>query len=855
MTRIKEFLFSGLSASQIRIVSWVWRLTAIGVGLIILAFTLVSFSDLPSVVELENPKNNEASQVIASDGSVLGRYYTENRVMIDYQDLGENIPKALIATEDERFYQHSGIDWYALGRAVVKTGIMGQTGSGGGSTITQQLAKLLFTEGGEGSKNIVLRIIQKMKEWIIAVRLERKYTKEEIMAMYLNRYDFINGAQGIRAAAENYFGKKPNELAVQEAAALVGMLKNASLYNPLRNPEGVTKRREVVLSQMVRNKVLSQAAYDTLRQLPLSLTYTRQSHDDGPAPYFRMVLAEQIKEILKQPQYQKANGEKYDIYRDGLTIYTTLDPLLQQHAETAARKHMASLQKEFYRHWRNEDPWTYTSPSSETEVAVEVRANALNKEIRKSQRYQNLRTKHLLPAIEKISQKNSLPFNTDDREVERMVRETEEAGYLDKLIGPLGISRELAKQYRQVMKMKEFAELKTAWGKLQDAVKKEFDKPVKMRIFTYENEKMEKDSTMSPMDSIYYHNMVLQIGSMSVEPNTGFVRTWVGGSHFKWFQFDHVTTKRQVGSTFKPFLYATTIDLRGMSPCFRVMDLPVTISPGDGSFRLQKPWTPRNSSESYSGQSLTLMQGLAQSKNTVSAFLMQELGSTDPVRTVIENMGIPKAEIPDAPSIALGSVDLTVQQMTGAYTAFANNGIFNRPVFLLRIEDRSGRTVYEYIPEQKRALSPQANYVMVHMLKNASVSGLHQVKGPLGGKTGTTNDFTDGWFMGLTPKLVVGTWVGGKDRWIRFRSSTYGYGAHLARPYFRDFVVSAQADERIQWDTQKDFYRPKGDLGIELDCARYNNGGNALDQAFDEEGNLLESDPFGSGGIHNAPDF
>lgn len=852
MTRIKDFLFQDLSQQQQRWIGWLWRLAFLAVGLVVLAFTLVSFSDLPSVTELENPKNNEASQVIATDGSLLGRYYTENRVMVDFQDLGQHIPKALVATEDERFYSHSGIDWKALGRAIIKTGILGQSSSGGGSTITQQLAKLLFTEGGR-SRAASRAIVQKMKEWIIAVRLERKYTKEEIMAMYLNRYDFINGAQGIRAAAENYFGKKPHELELQEAATLVGMLKNASLYNPLRNAEGVVNRRNVVLSQMVRNKMLGKEQYAQLKAMPLGLSYTRQSHDDGLAPYFRMVLAEEIKTLLQQPQHQKANGQTYDIYRDGLTIYTTLDPQLQAHAETVARQHMAKIQKEFYRHWRNENPWTHSSAYSSTEVDVAVRKNALNKEIRKTQRYQNLRQKYLVPAIEKISEKNKLPFNTDDREVERMVRETEESGYLEKLIGPLGISRELAKQYRQVMKLSEFAELKKAWQKLQEEVKKEFDKPVNMRIFTYENERMEKDSTMSPMDSIYYHNMVLQIGSMSVEPSTGFVRTWVGGSSFKWFQFDHVTTKRQVGSTFKPFLYAATIDLRGMSPCFQVMDLPVTISPGDGSFRLQKPWTPRNSSDSYTGASLTLMQGLAQSKNTVSAFLMRELGSTDPVRTVIESMGIPKTEIPDAPSIALGSVDLTVQQMTGAYTAFANNGIFNRPVFLLRIEDRSGRTIYEYIPEQKRALSPQANYVMVHMLKNASVGGLHKIKGPLGGKTGTTNDFTDGWFMGLTPKLVVGTWVGGKDRWIRFRTSTYGYGAYLARPYFRDFVTSAQADENIEWDTQKDFYRPKGDIGIELDCARYG-GGDALDAATDEEGNILGNDPFG-GGINNTPDF
>ncbi|MEM9835093.1 MAG: penicillin-binding transpeptidase domain-containing protein, partial [Bacteroidota bacterium] len=434
-------------------------------------------------------------------------------------------------------------------------------------------------------------------------------------------------------------------------------------------------------------------------------------------------------------------------------------------------------------------------------------------------------------------------------------RELKEPGYIRSLIGPLGISRELAAQYRQVMKLDAFAEVKTAWETLQQEVEKEFSKPVKMRVFTYENEKMERDTTMTPMDSIYYHNMILQLGSMSLEPTTGFVRTWVGGVNFKWFQFDHVTTKRQVGSTFKPFVYATTIDLRGMSPCFQVLDQPVTINPGDGDFYLNKPWTPRNSSDSYSGEFLTLQQGLAKSKNTVSAYLMQELESTDPVRTVVENMGVPKREIPDAPSIALGSVDLTVQQMTGAYTTFGNNGVFNRPVALVRVEDRTGRTIYEYIPEEKRALSPQANYVMVHMLKNASVGGLYKIKGPVGGKTGTTNDFTDGWFMGLMPELVVGTWVGGKDRWLRFRRSDLGFGSHLARPYFRDFILAAQADESIDWDFKKDFYRPRGDLGIELDCDTYDLGQDALDGEVPVDSLLLLEDPFGGGTIENTPDF
>jgi penicillin-binding protein 1A len=852
MTRIREFLFSGFSDNQRSAMIWLWRLVGIAILLVIVLFVFLAFDDLPSVTELENPQNNEATQILGADGSLLGRYYTENRVMVDYADLGHHLPKALVATEDERYYEHSGIDWYALGRAVVKTGIMGDRSSGGGSTITQQLAKLLFTEGGEGSKNIFTRITQKLKEWIIAVRLERKYTKEEIMAMYLNRYDFINGAQGVRAAAENYFGKKPRELDLDEAAVLVGMLKNASLYDPLDNPEGVTNRRNVVFYQMKRNKLLSEARYDSLRQLPLGINYSRQSHDDGPAPYFRMVLAEELKKIFAKPQYQKKDGKSYDIYRDGLTVYTTIDPNLQRHAETAVGPHMADLQDKFFKHWKGKNPWEYESPTSETETPVESRQRALTKEIRYSERYQRLRNRILVPAIEEVGKKHALSFSTDDREIARMMKELEETGYIDQLIGPNGISRNLAKEYKQVMKLEAFAGLKKSWNELQQTVEKVFNEPVEMRIFTYDNARMEKDSVMTPMDSIYYHGMILQLGSMSVEPTTGFVRTWVGGVNFKWFQYDHVTTHRQVGSTFKPFLYATSINLRGISPCFQVLDQPITINPGDGSFRLQKPWTPRNASDSYSGKFLTLMDGLRQSKNSVSAFLMQELESTEPVRTVIENMGIDKSFVPDAPSIALGSVDLSVQQMTGAYTTFGNNGVFNRPIYLLRVEDRTGQVIYEYVPEQRQALSPQSNYVMVHMLKNASVSSLTGIKGPVGGKTGTTNDHTDGWFMGLTPELVVGTWVGGNDRWIRFRSLTYGSGAAMAKPYFRSFVIAAQKDEKVNWNTQRDFYRPKGEIGIELDCDTYFSEGDALD----EDGVPQDTLNIGGGAdFGNSPDF
>jgi len=857
MSKIKAFFLGGIENDGHRkTITWLWRLVFLAPLLFILIFVALGFTDLPSVVELENPKNNEASRILASDGSVLGRYYLENRVMVNYDELGPHIEPALVSTEDIRYYEHSGIDYRGLAAAIVKTGIMGQKSRGGASTITQQLSKLLFTEGGEGSKNIVKRLFQKLQEWIIAVRLERKYTKQEIMAMYLNRYDFINGAQGIRAASENYFdGKQPAELEIHEAAMLVGMLKNSSLYNPLRNPEGVKNRRNVVLSQMKRYGKITAEEYDRMKELPLGVKFSNLKHDDGMAPYFRMVLKQEAKKILAEPRYHKNSGGAYNVDRDGLTFYTTINPHMQRHAEAETVKHMRKLQQEFFRHWRNEDPWTYESPVSETEISLEYREESLQRAIRQSDRYQRLRASILLPAIKEVNKKSDLVFHTDDREVDRMVREKEVGGVFRDLQRRNLVGNKLAAKHKRVMKLESFGQLEKAWKKLQAKVKEEFNKPVEnMRVFSYDRAKMETDTTMTPLDSVRYHKMILQIGSMSVEPTTGFVRTWIGGSNFKWFQFDHVTTKRQVGSTFKPLIYATSVDLRGISPCFEVLDQPITIGPGDGSFYLKKPWTPRNANDNYSGDFMNLYHGLKNSVNTVSAYLMQELGSTEPVRTLAANMGIPKNEVPDAPSIALGSVDLTVQQMTGAYTTFGNNGIFNRPVFLTKIEDRTGRTVYEYVPEERRAISPAANFVMVRMLQQASVGALGGVKGPIGGKTGTTNDQTDGWYMGLTPELVVGTWVGGDDRWLRFRNLKYGSGAHMAKPFFRQFVKASQQDEQVAWNTSRAFYRPPGSLGIELDCEAYSSGDN--DDVLEGQDSLfINNDPFGGGGINNDPDF
>ncbi|MEZ4985015.1 MAG: transglycosylase domain-containing protein [Saprospiraceae bacterium] len=844
MRKFIDQLLSGYENPRERqLVQWMWRLVLGGLGAVVLLFIVLSFTNLPSVAELENPKTNVASQVMAENGELLGKFYTENRVPVTFDDLPEHLVKALVATEDERYYQHSGIDFRGLARAIAFGG-----SRGGASTITQQLAKLLFTKGGEGSKNLIERIIQKMREWIIAVRLERKYTKEEIIALYLNRYDFINNAKGIRAAAEIYFSKSPANLNIQESAMLVGMLKNASLFNPRRFTERTTQRREVVLDQMRKAGYITREQYDELRATPLGLRISSQTHIDGLAPYFRMILAEKVKAILDRPEYRKADGSPYDIYRDGLKIYTTINPHIQEAAEAAMKEHMPKLQKTFFTHWKGKNPWEYEY-GTETEVPVERRLANLTKDLRASDRYQNLRSKYLDNITRALEEETGLRFSTDDREVERMIRDEKEGNVIRQLVQDGMISSSLANKYRRVMKSSQFGTLKKQWAALQSTVDKEFGKPVSMRVFAYDGEGMEKDTTMTPMDSVKYHKMILQTGLMSVEPQTGYVRSWVGGVDFAWFQYDHVNkgTRRQVGSTFKPFVYATAIDLQGISPCQQYMDVPVTISPGDGQFYLQKSWTPKNSNGGYSNRLLTLMEGLRQSKNTISVTLMRELGSTEPVREKAELMGVDKSLIPQSPSICLGAVDLSVEEMTGAYTTFANNGIYNEPTYLLRIEDRFGRVIYESVPTEKQAIREEANYAMVEMLQYAASSNRGKIRGPFGGKTGTTNEHADGWFMGVTPNLVVGCWVGGDDRWISFRNLALGQGSYMAKPMVLKFIEKVQSDDRIKWDFNKPFFRPKGDLGIELNCEAYLNPNAPSDGDEFEEGDILD--------INNEPDF
>lgn len=809
-----------------KIVKWMWYVVGGGFALIFFIFFALSFSNLPDTKELENPKSTLASEVYSVNGDVLGRFFIENRVNVEYQELSPFLVNALVATEDERFFTHAGIDAQALARAVIKTGLMGQKSMGGGSTITQQLAKQLFT--GKPATQITARIIQKLKEWIIALRLERRYTKEEIISMYFNKIDFLNNGDGIKAASEVYFSQTQDSLKIEQAATLVGMLKNPALFNPLSRPDTVLHRRNVVFKQMERNGLITKAEFDSLKTLPLDIKYRRVTHNDGLAPYFRGEISKDVTNILKGEGISKPDGSSYNLYRDGLKVYTTIDPLVQAHMEEAMAEHMASLQAKFDRHWKNLDPWTYKDKET-TPAELRSRERKLAQLIRESDRFIALRDKYLGQIIETLEAEIE-GLRLREIDIERIMREEEKDGYLKQLVKDDMIGKKLESHYRSVMRSPYFADLKQHWEELQEAVKTTFETPVKMRVFTYENDRFEKDTVMSPLDSLKYHHHFLQIGSMAIEPTTGYVKGWVGGINYRYFKYDHIRTRRQVGSTFKPFVYATAIKQQGISPCFRVPDQPQTIFPGEGNFGLLESWTPSNSEGSYSGNLYTLKDGLRYSKNTVSVFLMKQLMDTEPVRDLIHQMGIDKNAkypngrlvVPRSPSICLGATDLSVLEMAGAYATFANDGIYITPQFIIRIEDRNGRILYQHDPDERIALDPQSNYVMVEMLKYSA--GLGGVQSQVGGKTGTTNDYVDGWFMGMTPNLVVGTWVGGEDRWIRFRSIDLGQGSVMAKPFFKSLLVRLEKDSNADYDWSMRFPIPQGDLQIELDCAKYRQG-------------------------------
>ncbi|WP_025124360.1 transglycosylase domain-containing protein [Myroides odoratimimus] len=704
------------------------------------------FGPMPTFDELENPASNVATEIISSDGKTIGKFYLENRVPVKYEDLPEYLVNALIATEDERFKEHSGIDARGTLRAITSVG-----SSGGASTITQQLAKLLFH--GEGSRSLPKRITQKAKEWVIAVKLERQYTKEEILTMYLNKADFVNNAVGIRSATRIYMGKEPKDLTIDEAAMFVGMLQNPAYFNPVRRPELVHKRRNVVLHQMARNGFISKEESVKLQELPLALNFTPESHREGIATYFREYLRDYMRRWVKENP--KKDGTTYDIYRDGLKIYVSIDSRMQKYGEEAVEAHIANLQEEFF-----------------------------------------------------IDQKNNkmAPFyKINQQEVDNIMMR----------------AMKTSERWRQ---MKE-------QGKSESDIIKSFDVKTEMRIFSW---KGERDTVMTPKDSIRYYKHFLQAGMMAMEPQTGHIKAWVGGINYKHFQYDHVGQgARQVGSTFKPFVYATAIEQLHYSPCDSIIDSPFTMP--KGRYGISRDWSPQNSNRSYRGI-MTLKQALAGSVNTITAKLMDKVGPKAVVN-MCRDLGI-SGDIPQSPAIALGAVDITVSDMVAAYSTFANQGIYVKPIFITRIADKNGVILFNAIPETKDVVSKDVAYAIIKLLEGVTESGSgvrlrttwqgagykrvtghpYKFTNPIAGKTGTSQNNSDGWFIGMVPNLATGVWVGNDDRAAHFRTMTYGQGATLALPIWGIFMNKCYADKSLE--VAKSGFPVPEHLSIRVDCTK-----------------------------------
>ena len=739
-----------------------WLIFLTPISLITFLFYYAStggFGDMPDLEVLENPKTNLASEIFTSDGKTLAKYYfNDNRTPVTFDELPTHLVDALIATEDIRFYSHSGIDFKRTFGAALKFGK-----DGGGSTITQQLAKLLFT--GEGSKDIIERLTQKFKEYIIAVRLERNYTKEEIITQYLNLYDFGNNGDGIRSAARIYFGKEPIDLDINESAILVGMLKNSSLYNPRphRNPIGVKNRRNVVLSQMSKYQYLEKNLVDSLRLEPLNLNYTPESHREGLATYFREFLRSHMKKWINDENNRKPDGSKYNLNTDGLKIYTTINYTMQQMAELAVEQHMPRLQKEFFEQNKTLDD-------------------------------------------------SIAPF----RELT--------SGAVDTL---LRISMRRSERWRK---------MKYDLKKDNEEIENSFFEPVDMTIFSWEGD---IDTIMTPLDSMKYYKSFFRPGMMSMDPTNGHIKAWVGGMNYRHFQYDMVKKgKRQIGSTFKPFVYAAAIDQLKLSPCDTFPDSQFCIE--KNKFGNIEQWCPKNSGDKY-GRTRTLKNALANSVNTVTARLMDRIGPQTVVK-LAKDLGIEQRILP-VPSIALGTPDLSVYEMVAAYSTFANKGVYTQPVFVEKIEDKNGTTLFENQPVTKDVLSEEAAYVTVNLLEGVTMAGSgtrlrttgadeynrayqnivtgypYEFTNPIAGKTGTTQNQSDGWFIGMVPNLVTGVWVGAEDRAIHFEDIAYGQGASMALPIWGVYMKSVYQDSTLMISNES-FDRPKK-LTIELDCNKF----------------------------------
>lgn len=720
--------------------------------LIILLVNIGLFGDLPKVDELLNPKNNLATIVYSGDMKILGKYYSENRVNVNFSELDSDIVKALIATEDARFYEHSGVDAKAIGRAM--TGFARGGNQGGGSTISQQLAKMMFPR--ENLSKIELAV-RKVKEWIIASKLEKLYTKEEILSLYLNKFDFLNLAVGIKSAAQIYFNRSQDSLNMEQAAMLVGMAKNPAYFNPIRFPERTLQRRNVVMSQMLKYGYLSEQKFDSLKALPLDLSFRPENHNDGLATYFREYLRDNFMDAWCKKHINPETGKPYNIYKDGLKIYTTIDSRMQEHAELAVKAHMTELQRSFSKECLN---------------------------------------------------KKNAPFawNVNKKEIDDIMM----------------ASMKRSDRYR---KMKE--------DKIpHDDILQTFYKPVAMRVYSLRGD---IDTVLTPYDSIRYYKSFLQTGFMAMEPQTGYVKAWVGGINYKHFKYDHVkVSKRQVGSTFKPFVYALAIQ-EGYSPCHQVPNVKTCIRTESGV-----DWCPDNSdgpNDKNIGKMITLKKALALSINYVTAWVMKQYGPRAVVN-LAHRLGI-TADIPEVPSICLGTADISVYEMVAANSTFANKGTYIQPTFITRIEDKNGKVLEEFIPNSDEVFSEEKAYAMIQLMRGVVDGGTgsrlrfrHKLTNQIAGKTGTTQQNADGWFMGLTPELVAGVWVGGEDRSIHFNSMVEGQGASMALPIWGRFFSLIYADPKLKV-SKGDFPRPEHlDPNLEMDCSKYDN---AIIENPDEE--------------------
>jgi penicillin-binding protein 1A len=736
--KIIKIIWLVFVAGIIGFVLFVWAVSVNFLGL---------FGELPDFKALENPRTEVASELYSADGVLLGSYFRENRSPVSYNELAPNLVNALIATEDVRFEKHSGIDLQSMGRVLFKSLILRQ-GAGGGSTLSQQTAKNLFKTRNLESQGALSRVpglrmlIIKTKEWIVATKLEKSYTKEEILTLYLNTSEFGSNAYGIKTAAKTFFNKNPNELTVQESAVLVGLFKAPTYYSPVFNPDNSLRRRNTVLAQMEKYGFLTKSERDSLMALPIELDYRVENQNQGLATYFREVLKADLLKWTKENL--KADGTPYDLFGDGLKIYTTIDSRMQRYAEEAVDEHMRELQKKFENEMGNRDPWI--------DENGRVIPNFLETQVKRTEAYRNL------------------------------VRR---------------------------------------YGAESDSINIKLNEKKRMRIFSWT--KGEIDTLMSTMDSLRHYKKHLQTGFMSMDPHTGHVKAWVGGINHKHFKFDHVKqAKRQPGSTFKPFVYAAAIE-NGYSPCYTVIDQPVEVNiPG------QPAWTPKNADGKFSYEKMTIRRAMAQSVNSVTAFMMKKLGPKVVVETA-HRLGI-TSDLEEVPALALGTADVSVYEMVGAMATFVNKGEHIVPFYIERIEDKNGNVLQQFTPKKRPAMSEEHAYLMVYMMRGGFEESRGTSQGvpwtlrdqgnELGGKTGTTQNASDGWYMGMSKDLVSGVWVGGDDRAIHFRSWVSGQGGQTARPIWVRYMAKVYADPTLGY-TKGPFPRPERPLSIEIDCDKY----------------------------------